>query len=83
MHDPNGTNRYFIITNGGYIMTNDKKMSQMEFTIDEMIYSSSKAGSILQDPGQRITVYYVTKNGKDYWGAEEGFVDGRERNHTF
>jgi hypothetical protein len=73
-------NRYFISTNNGYIMTNDEKMSQMEFTIDEMIYSTNDVGSIL---GEDTRIYFVTKNQKDYWSFDTGFVDGRQSDHLW
>lgn len=57
-------NRYFISTNHGYIMTNDEKMAEMPFTIDEMIADPS----VLADPDQEVPViFFVTKNNKDYW----------------
>ena len=57
-------NKYFICTNNGYITTNDEKMAQMPFTIDEMIADPS----VLCDPGQKPSkIFFVTKNGKDYW----------------
>ena len=57
-------NRYFISTNRGYIHTNDEKMAQMPFTIDEMIADPS----VLCDPGQEpCKIFFVTKNNKDYW----------------
>jgi hypothetical protein len=60
-------NRYFICTSQGYIHTNDEKMAQMPFTIDEMIANHS----VLDDPGipenKRHKIFFVTKNGKDYW----------------
>ncbi len=60
-------NRYFICTNHGYIHTNDEKMAQMPFTIDELIANHS----LLDDPGtvpsNMNKIFFVTKNGKDYW----------------
>ena len=57
-------NRYFISTNRGYIMTNDEKMAEMPFTIDEMIANPS----LIADPGREAPViFFVTKNNKDYW----------------
>ena len=60
-------NRYFISTNNGYIMTNDEKMAAMPFTIDEMIADHS----VLDDPSTPVDkkhkIFFVTKNGKDYW----------------
>jgi hypothetical protein len=48
-------------------MTNDEKMAQMPFTIDEMIADHS----LLDDPGtpenKRHKIFFVTKNNKDYW----------------
>ncbi len=59
--------KYFICTNRGYIHTNDEKMAQMPFTIDEMIADHS----LLDDPNtpehDRHKIFFVTKNGKDYW----------------
>lgn len=60
-------NRYTIITNNGYIITNDNRMSEMPFTIDEMIANHS----LLDDPGtpedKKTKIFVVTKNDKDYW----------------
>lgn len=60
-------NRYFISTNNGYIHTNDEKMAQMPFTIDEMIADHS----LLDDPGtpadKRTKIFFVTKNSQPYW----------------
>ena len=60
-------NKYFISTNNGYIMTNDERMQNMPFTIDEMIADHS----LLDDPGtpddKKTKIFFVTKNGKDYW----------------
>ena len=57
-------NRYLISTNQGYIITNDEKMAQMPFTIDELIADHS-----LLDDGKHNghKIYYVTKNDKIYW----------------
>lgn len=73
-------NRYFISTNIGYIHTNDEKMAQMDFTIDEMIYSTNDVGSIL---GEKCRIYFVNKNDKDYWTFDNGFTDKREKDHTW
>jgi hypothetical protein len=51
---------YLISTNQGWIKTNDDKMAQMPFTIDEMIADHSVLGE-----GHKI--FFVTKNNKDYW----------------
>lgn len=60
-------NTYFISTNNGWIKTNDERMAQMPLTIDEMIANPS----VLDDPGtpaeKRHKIFFVTKNGKDYW----------------
>jgi hypothetical protein len=60
-------NKYFISTSQGYIHTNDEKMTNVPFTIDEMIADHS----VLDDPGtpenKRHKIYFATKNGKDYW----------------
>lgn len=60
-------NKYFISTSQGYIHTNDQKMTNVDFTIDEMIADHS----LLDDPGtpeaKRHKIFFVTKNGKDYW----------------
>jgi hypothetical protein len=53
-------NRYFICTNKGHISTNDEKMAQMPFTIDEMIADHSVLG-------EGYKIFFVTKNEKDYW----------------
>ena len=53
-------NRYFICTNKGHIFTNDEKMAQMPFTIDEMIADHSVLG-------EGYKILFVTKNEKDYW----------------
>jgi len=53
-------NRYFICTNTGHISTNDEKMAQMPFTIDEMIADHSVLG-------EGYKIFFVTKNEKDYW----------------
>ena len=64
-------NRWFIVTNRGYIMTNDEKMSQMPFTIDDLI----KDNSLIDDPnGPKHWIACVTKNGKTYWDSEVGYV---------
>ena len=58
-------NNYFIITNHGWIETNDKLMELMPFTIDEMIADHS----LLNDPNEAVgyKVFSVDKNGKPYW----------------
>jgi hypothetical protein len=53
-------NRYFISTNFGWIKTNDERMAEMPFTIDEMIADHSLLG-------EGYKVYFVTKNDEDYW----------------
>jgi hypothetical protein len=53
-------NTYLISTNKGWIKTNDERMSQMPFTIDEMIADHSVLG-------EGYKVLFVTKNDKDYW----------------
>jgi hypothetical protein len=72
--------RYFISTNIGHIHTNDEKMAQMDFTIDEMIYSTNKVGSIL---GEKCRIYFVNKNDKEYWCFDLGFADQREKDHMW
>lgn len=56
-------NRYFISTNRGYIFTNDEKMAQMPFTIDEMIANPG----VLDPDKEPCKIFFVTKNEKDYW----------------
>lgn len=60
-------NRYFICTNNGYIHTNDERMNNVPFTLDELIADHS----LIDDPGtpenKRSKIFFVTKNGKDYW----------------
>jgi hypothetical protein len=51
---------YFISTNQGWIKTNDEKMAQMPFTIDEMISDHSVLG-------EGYKIFFVTKNNQDYW----------------
>ncbi len=53
-------NSYFLSTNIGYIHTNDDRMAEMPFTIDELIANHS-----LLHEGCKI--FFVTKNDKDYW----------------
>ena len=53
-------NRYFISTNIGYIHTNDERMAEMPFTIDEMIADHS----LLHEA---CKIFFVTKNNNDYW----------------
>jgi hypothetical protein len=55
-------NTYLISTSNGWIKTNDERMAQMPFTIDEMV-----ADHTLLDPTGVTKIYFVTKNGKDYW----------------
>lgn len=68
-------NVYLISTNNGWIKTNDERMAQMPFTIDEMIADHS----VLDDPGtpedKRYKIFFVTMNGKDYWEFGE-YVNG-------
>jgi hypothetical protein len=60
-------NKYFICTNKGYIHTNDKRLALMPFTIDEMISDHS----LLDHPNDKDKtphkIFFVTKNGEDYW----------------
>lgn len=60
-------NRYFISTNNGYVHTNDERMQNVPFTIDEMIADHS----VLDDPGtpddMKCKIFFVAKNGKMYW----------------
>ena len=60
-------NRYFICTNNGYIHTNDERLNNVPFTLDELIADHS----LIDDPGtpenKRSKIFFVTKNGKDYW----------------
>lgn len=60
-------NTYFISTSQGWIKTNDERMAQMPFTIDEMIADHS----VLDDPGtpegKRHKIFFVKKNNQDYW----------------
>ena len=60
--------RYFISTNNGYIFTNDEKMAQMPFTIDEMIADPSVLDG-LRTAGehQPHKIFFVMKNDKNYW----------------
>ena len=60
-------NKYFISTNQGYIMTNDERMKQVPFTIDEMIADHSLLDDPNTPPEKRHKIFFVTKNGKDYW----------------
>lgn len=53
-------NRYFISTNFGWIKTNDERMAEMPFTIDDAIANPSLIG-------EGTTIYFVTKNNEDYW----------------
>lgn len=59
--------RYFISTNNGYIHTNDERMQNVPFTIDEMIADHS----VLDDPGtpedKKHKIFFVTKNSNMYW----------------
>ena len=64
-------NTYIISTNNGWIKTNDEKMALMPFTIEEMLADHS----VLDDPStlqeKPTKIFFVTKNGKDYWGFGE------------
>ena len=60
--------RYFISTNNGYIFTNDEKMAQMPFTIDEMIADHSLLDGPRTAGGHPPhKIFFVMKNDKDYW----------------
>lgn len=60
--------RYFIMTNKGYIMTNDQLLDMMPFTLDEMIADPSVLDHPTdKDPDTPYKILYVTKNDKDYW----------------
>ena len=60
-------NTYFISTNKGWIKTNDEKMAQMPFTIEEMVADHS----VLDHPDDLdktpYKIFFVKKNGNDYW----------------
>ena len=60
-------NSYLISTNKGWINTNDERMALMPFTIDEMIADNSVLDHELDVDKTPYKVYFVTKNGKDYW----------------
>jgi hypothetical protein len=53
-------NSYFLSTNIGYIHTNDERMAEMPFTIDQLIANNSLLG-------KDCKIFFVTKNNKDYW----------------
>ena len=58
---------YFISTNNGYIFTNNEKMAQMPFTINEMIANSSLLDDPDTEPSKKHHIRFVMKNDKDYW----------------
>lgn len=58
---------YLISTNKGWIRTNDEKMAQMPFTIDEMIVDHSVLDHSTDKDKTPSKVFFVTKNDKDYW----------------
>ena len=60
-------NRYLISTNKGWIETNDDRMAQMPFTIDEMIADNTVLDHPTDLDPTPYKVLFVTKNGKDYW----------------
>ncbi len=60
-------NTYLISTNNGWIKTNDERMAQMPFTIDEMIANPSVLDDLGTPEDKRSKIFFVTKNGKDYW----------------
>lgn len=60
-------NTYLISTNKGWIKTNDDRMAQMPFTIDEMIADNSVLDHPTDQDPTPYKVLFVTKNGQDYW----------------
>jgi hypothetical protein len=58
---------YLISTNKGWIKTNDDKMAQMPFTIDEMIADHSVLDHSTDKDSTPSKIFFVTKNDKDYW----------------
>ena len=53
-------NEYTIFTNTGHIHTNDNLLTEKGITIDDVI-----EGWYPLDPD--VTLFIVSKNGKDYW----------------
>jgi hypothetical protein len=60
-------NTYLISTNKGWIKTNDERMAQMPFTIDEMIEDNTVLDHPTDLDPTPYKVLFVTKNSKDYW----------------
>jgi hypothetical protein len=60
-------NSYLISTNKGWIKTNDEKMAEMPFTINEMIADNSVLDHPTDLDPTPYKVFFVTKNGEDYW----------------
>lgn len=62
-----GNNFYFISTDTGHIRTDDARLTELNITIDQLIANPS----VLDLSGDAVkpVIYFVTKNGKDYWQA--------------
>ena len=58
-------NLYFISTDTGHIRTDDTRLTELNITIDQLIANPSVLD--LNGDVAKPVIYFVTKNGKDYW----------------